>query len=216
MRYKQALGLLALVLLAVGIASSLHDHRPSLKERIRATAARLKDWPMSMTIPKGYEQDLIALAKEPTADLAEAFRSLDEERSKEADEAWDSLDKPSSLDKALRWLGVKQSPFRGSRPFDDRVWVTGNLLTILAFNCPPITDRDWPTWGSLKSGLVEDANYHKQNPAEDNKLAEWPWSSDHGTWHLQSIDSYLSGSSDGRISPLFDYYKAHFKRRSLP
>ena len=66
-------------------------------------------------IPKGYTKQLIELAKEPTPVLREAFRTLD----------------------LSRYPG-----HRGERP-NDGVWLTGTLITILAFDCPPVSSRDY-------------------------------------------------------------------------
>jgi hypothetical protein len=174
--------------MVAAITCSLCCNRsPSLEERIRATASRLKRWPVDNTIPKLYEQEVIDLAREPTGALDKAFRSLDAER----------------------------SPGRGDRPPNDRVWLTGALITILAFDCPPVTSRDRPTWLLLKSKLTGDPSSFKRSPAGNKMLAEWPWSNDHRSWHLVSVDFIPWGSSDGRTAPLFEYYESHYKRRLL-
>lgn len=98
----------ASLLLAIAFAYWKRDH-PSLARRIKATASRLIGWQFDNTIPAFYEGELIELAKEPTDELREALRSLDEERSS-------------------RW---------GGRAQNDAIWLTGTLITILAFDCPP-------------------------------------------------------------------------------
>src|ERR1051325_2594714 len=72
------------VLLAVAALAGLMywSRSASLERRIEATASKLiwpegnQGWP-PRAIPKTFEQEAIALAKEPTSDLERAFRSLD-------------------------------------------------------------------------------------------------------------------------------------------
>lgn len=183
--------MLASILFVAAATCSLRCNRPpSLEERIKATASRLKS---PDTFPKSYEQEIILLAKEPTDALREAFRSLDAER----------------------------DPGSSGQPSNDPVWLTGTLITILAFDGPPITNGDWQTYKKLKSQLYPPTNFIsklsllKHDPATNKMLAEWPWSYRGGSWHLLSIQAYHWGSSSGAIAPTFEYYESHFKRRRL-
>jgi hypothetical protein len=189
---KQKWGVLACILSVAATTCSVGCNRsPSLKERIKATASRLKS---PDTFPASYEQEIIHLAKEPTDALRKAFRTLDAER----------------------------YPGRGSQPPNDPVWLTGTLITILAFDCPPIANRDWPIFYKLKPMIVPPFDLKdklrslKHDAATNKMLAEWPWSDRGGSWHLLSIRAYRWGSSSGAITPTFEYYERNFKRRRMP
>jgi hypothetical protein len=116
-----------------------------------------------------------------------------------------------SLDKERRLLPKVNPP-------NDAVWLTGALITILAFDCPPITKKDYQTWWLLKSKLngPDDMQSLGTDPATGNILAEWPWRNRDGAWHLESIGANLNGTSEGALEPLFEYYQKHFKRRYIP
>jgi len=168
---------------------------PTLEERIMAAALMLGP-ETTGKIPAGYERALVSLAKEPTPSLDRAFRFLDKER----------------------------TPSYGGQPPNDYVWLTGTLVTILAFDCPPVRSRDWRAYHDLKSQLLPPVLSErigdgllrlKSGPAQDKMLAEWPWSDKGGAWHLLSIQTWMLASSDGAVAPLFEYYASHFKRRRL-
>jgi hypothetical protein len=216
MRRTMLLRAAAVLLICAVLAWVFYGNRlPSLEMRIKATAAKIPKWPDDNRIPNAYERDLVALAKEPASALDEAFRSLDVERSQVQAEGIGV--RPSLLDKALYWLRLKRQP-PPYHPMNDRIWLTGTLITILAFDCPPVSKRDYGTWYSLKSRLAvkfSDPSW-KPSAATDRMLAEWPWSHEHGSWHLLSTDTNMWGSSDGEIAPRFEFYATRFGRRLLP
>jgi hypothetical protein len=191
---RQIIDAFARFLVLAAIACSLCCcHTPSLEERITATTSKLKTWQEGKPFPKAYEQEVIALAKEPTEALDEAFLKLEAKRSHAQDY---------------------------TRIYDE-VWLTGTLITILAFDCPPVTSRDHRTWDMLKSDLAEPVELSKLKQSSQNNemLAEWPWRNERGSWHLAPIESGAensTGSTDRYIKPRFEYYEIHFKRRRLP
>jgi hypothetical protein len=150
----------------------------------------LTTWPSNPVIPKEYEREIIDLAREPSSDLMAAFRSLDKER----------------------------VSLPGGNPSNDPVWLTGTLITILAFDCPPITKKDNQTWYQLKSRLYgpDDMKSLSTDPASGKILAEWPWRNRQGAWHLESIGADYNGTSDGALAPRFEHYLKHFKLRYIP
>ncbi len=180
------------ILMYVSLASSLGcRHSPTLTERIKATGAKLNAFNVGLdsVFPKTCEQEIVELARTPTDELADAFRSLDVERTTE----------------------------RGGRPYEDSVWLTGTLITILAFDCRPISARDPQTWWALKSRLAppRELTELKQDVEMNQKLAEWPWRNKERAWHLETFYIYRGGTSHGEITPVFAYYESHFRRRPL-
>lgn len=188
---KQLWGITSRVVVATVLIGSLGCRRvPSLEDRIRAASSRLEAEWSSGEIPRGYEHELVGLAKEPTSDLREAFRTLDAERSRE----------------------------RGGRPSQDPVWLTGTLITILAFDPPRFANGDWISYDRLKGRLEPPDHWIEAtpSPANDKMLANWPWSDEGGTWRLRSIAFTAWGISNGEISTRFEYYESNSKRRHLP
>ncbi len=180
------------ILMYVSLASSLGcRHSPTLTERIKATGAKLNAFNTGTddVFPKTCEREIVELANAPTDALADAFRSLDVERTTE----------------------------QGGHPYNDGVWLTGTLITILAFDCRPISARDQQTWGPLKSRLAppRELTELKQDVETNQMLAEWPWRNQMGAWHLDSFYIYRGGTSHGEIAPFFANYESHFRRRGL-
>ena len=182
-----------IVIVASNIVFLGCTRKPSLEERIKTTASRLASrrdpTHIDSSIGAAYEREVVELAKESTGALESAFRSLDLERS--------------------------SGP--GHWTPNDNVWLTGILITILAFDCPPISKHDNQTWYLLKSRLIEPDELLKSKPSQqaDEKLAKWPWSDEGGSWHLSSIDVNNWGTSKGAITPFFEYYTGHFRRRTF-
>jgi hypothetical protein len=176
--------------LAACIASFIVFRRSrSLEARIRATASKLKSWSPEAAPPKDYEVGLVALAAEPTSALQNAYDSLDAERSNGG---------------------------RHGCP-NDEIWLTGTLVTILAFECPPVPGRDAKTWYLLKSKLEPPGELAKLKKGADmnQMLAKWPREKDGGTWHLLAFSVNHWGTSDGAIAPFFRYYKTRCPRRRV-
>src|ERR1044071_9384164 len=120
--------------------------------------------------------------------------------------------KPKLLE-AFRSLDQKALP---DGPLGNEIWITGTLITILAYDCPPVNSRDSETWYLLKGKLAGSPEAFNHDPASDQRLAEWPWRYEHGTWHLGSLGQFFSGRSDVAIAPRLEYYDGRFKRRLLP